>query len=174
MRFLLKRPLPDQYVRSQHLLAARRRSGKRGERHRDAFSLWCAIPPISIRNKMGRIVFLQILILSEQGATRFFGAKMTASFVILVAGRRPGGLVCLAGRDFYSRKTPKDLPARKMKVGKEADEGGRAPTEDDDAASRRIARCSLRVSSSNRICRWTFPHTAKLMFPFCGCHGVSP
>ena len=112
--------------------------------------------------------------LSERGATRFFGAKMTASFVILVAGRRPGGLVCLAGRDFYSRKTPKDLPARKMKVGKEADEGGLAPTEDDDAASRRIARCSLRVSSSNRICRWTFPHTAKLMFPFCGCHGVSP
>ena len=78
--------------------------------------------------------------LSERGATRFCGAKMTASFVILVAGRQPGGLVCLAGRDFCSRKTPKDLPARKNGAGKEEDEGGLAPTEGDDAASADFSR----------------------------------
>ena len=41
-----------------------------------------------------------------QGATRFFGAKADAGGVILVAGRQPGCLVCLASVYFRSRKTP--------------------------------------------------------------------
>ena len=98
--------------------------------------------------------------LSERGTTRFFGAKMTASFVILVVGRQPGGLVCLAGRDFCSRKTPKDLPARKMGAGKEEDEGGLTPTEDDDAASvyfsRRQAYCPLSTEGTVSFCPGTY------------------
>ena len=50
-----------------------------------------------------------MLTLSVQGATRFFGAEMPSSRVILVAGRQPGCLVCLAGLPFPLPKNSEGL-----------------------------------------------------------------